>query len=117
MDKIAVLIPCYNEEKTIEKVVKDAHEALPEAVIYVYDNNSCDRTVELASKAGAVIRYERKQGKGNVIRRMLPIHWNMQGKWQIKCCWKDRIWWLETDCPLLIIRRTSAHFITWEMAW
>ena len=70
MDKIAVLIPCYNEEKTIEKVVKDAHEALPEAVIYVYDNNSCDRTVELASKAGAVIRYERKQGKGNVIRRM-----------------------------------------------
>ncbi len=70
MDKIAVLIPCYNEEKTIEKVVSDAKNALPEAVVYVYDNNSKDRTVELASKAGAVIRYERKQGKGNVIRRM-----------------------------------------------
>ncbi len=70
MDKIAVLIPCYNEEQTIEKVVRDAKEALPEAVVYVYDNNSKDRTVELAKKAGAVIRYEHKQGKGNVIRRM-----------------------------------------------
>ena len=70
MDKIAVLIPCYNEEKTIAKVVKDARQALPEAVIYVYDNNSRDRTVELAREAGAVIRYERMQGKGNVIRRM-----------------------------------------------
>lgn len=70
MDRIAVLIPCYNEEKTIEKVVTDAKNALPEAVVYVYDNNSKDRTVELARKAGAVIRYERKQGKGNVIRRM-----------------------------------------------
>ncbi len=70
MDEIAVLIPCYNEEKTIEKVVTDARRALPEAVIYVYDNNSSDRTVELALAAGAIIRYERKQGKGNVIRRM-----------------------------------------------
>ena len=70
MDKIAVLIPCYNEEKTIEKVVKDAKAALPEAVIYVYDNNSKDRTVEIAKAAGAVIRYEHMQGKGNVIRRM-----------------------------------------------
>ena len=70
MDKIAVLIPCYNEEKTIGKVVRDAKEALPEAVIYVYDNNSKDRTVELAREAGAVIRYEYMQGKGNVIRRM-----------------------------------------------
>ncbi len=70
MDKIAVLIPCYNEEKTIAKVVKDAREALPDAVIYVYDNNSSDRTVELARDAGAVIRYEHMQGKGNVIRRM-----------------------------------------------
>lgn len=70
MDKIAVLIPCYNEEKTIEKVVRDAKAALPEAVIYVYDNNSRDRTVELAKKAGAVIRHEYMQGKGNVIRRM-----------------------------------------------
>lgn len=70
MDKIAVLIPCYNEEKTIAKVVRDARQALPEAVIYVYDNNSRDRTVELAREAGAVIRYERMQGKGNVIRCM-----------------------------------------------
>lgn len=70
MDKIAVLIPCYNEEKTIEKVVKDARAALPQAVVYVYDNNSSDRTVELARAAGAVVRYEHKQGKGNVIRRM-----------------------------------------------
>lgn len=70
MDKIAVLIPCYNEEKTIAKVVKDAKAALPEAVVYVYDNNSRDRTVELAREAGAVIRYEHMQGKGNVIRRM-----------------------------------------------
>lgn len=70
MDKIAVLIPCYNEEKTIEKVVTDTKNALPEAAVYVYDNNSCDKTVELARKAGAIIRYERKQGKGNVIRRM-----------------------------------------------
>lgn len=70
MDKIAVLIPCYNEEKTVEKVVKDARAALPEATIYVYDNNSSDRTVELAEAAGAVVRHEYMQGKGNVIRRM-----------------------------------------------
>lgn len=70
MDKIAVLIPCYNEAATIGKVVRDVKEALPEAVVYVYDNNSKDATVEEASKAGAVIRYEYKQGKGNVIRRM-----------------------------------------------
>ena len=65
-----ILIPCYNEEKTIEKVVKDWKKELPDAVVYVYDNNSTDRTVELAKKAGAVVRYEYSQGKGNVIRRM-----------------------------------------------
>lgn len=70
MDKIAVLIPCYNEAQTIAKVVRDAREALPEAVVYVYDNNSTDDTVRLATEAGAVVRYEYKQGKGNVIRRM-----------------------------------------------
>lgn len=70
MDKIAVLIPCYNEEQTIEKVVNDVKQALPEAVIYVYDNNSTDRTAELAAAAGALVRKEYKQGKGNVIRRM-----------------------------------------------
>ncbi len=70
MDKIAVLIPCYNESKTIEKVVKDFKRTLPEAVIYVYDNNSSDGTDEIARAAGAVVRYERQQGKGNVIRSM-----------------------------------------------
>lgn len=70
MDKLAVLIPCYNEEKTIEKVVRETKEALPEAIVYVYDNNSTDRTVELAEAAGAIVRHEYKQGKGNVVRRM-----------------------------------------------
>ena len=70
MDKIAVLIPCYNEEKTIAKVVSDVKKFLPQAVTYVYDNNSTDRTVELATEAGAIVRYEYAQGKGNVIRRM-----------------------------------------------
>ena len=68
--KIAVLIPCYNESKTIEKVVKDYKKVLPEADIYVYDNNSSDGTDEIAKKAGAIVKYEYKQGKGNVIRSM-----------------------------------------------
>ena len=68
--KIAVLIPCYNESKTIEKVVKDYKKALPEADVYVYDNNPKDGTDEIAKKAGAIVRYEYKQGKGNVIRTM-----------------------------------------------
>ena len=70
MDNIAVLIPCYNESKTIAKVVEDYKKALPEVVIYVYDNNSTDGTDEIAKKAGAVVRYEHQQGKGNVIRKM-----------------------------------------------
>ncbi len=70
MDRIAVLIPCYNEEKTVQKVVNDFRAVLPEATIYVYDNNSSDRTAELAAAAGAVVRHEYQQGKGNVIRRM-----------------------------------------------
>ena len=70
MKKIAVLIPCYNESQTIAKVVADYREALPEADIYVYDNNSKDGTDEIARKAGAIVRYERRQGKGNVIRTM-----------------------------------------------
>lgn len=70
MDKIAVLVPCYNESKTIAKVVKDFQKALPEAVVYVYDNNSSDNTDKIAADAGAVVRYEYQQGKGNVIRRM-----------------------------------------------
>lgn len=68
--KIAVLIPCYNEAKTIEKVVKDYKSVLPNADIYVYDNNSTDKTDEIAKKAGAIVRYEYRQGKGNVIRTM-----------------------------------------------
>lgn len=70
MDKIAVLIPCYNEERTIGKVVSDWKHELQEAVIYVYDNNSTDDTADIARKAGAIVRKEYQQGKGNVIRRM-----------------------------------------------
>ncbi len=70
MDKIAVLIPCYNEAKTIGKVVRDYKAVLPEAVIYVYDNNSTDDTAKIAREAGALVRHEYHQGKGNVIRRM-----------------------------------------------
>jgi glycosyltransferase involved in cell wall biosynthesis len=68
--RIAVLVPCYNEEVTIGKVVTDFRSALPEAAIYVYDNNSCDRTADNARAAGAVVRREQQQGKGNVVRRM-----------------------------------------------
>ena len=69
-DHIAVLIPCYNESRTIEKVVRDFRRVLPEAVVYVYENNSNDGTGDIAARAGAVVRKERMQGKGNVIRRM-----------------------------------------------
>ena len=70
MSKIAILIPCYNESLTIEKVVKDYKIALPEADVFVYDNNSSDHTDEIARKAGSIVRYEYRQGKGNVIRSM-----------------------------------------------
>ena len=70
MDKTAVLIPCYNEEQTIAKVVMDFKTVLPDAVIYVYDNNSTDKSAALATEAGAIVRHEYAQGKGNVIRRM-----------------------------------------------
>jgi glycosyltransferase involved in cell wall biosynthesis len=70
MNRIAVLVPCYNEEAAIEKVVADFNKALPEASVYVYDNNSSDKTVEKARKAGAIVRTEPLQGKGNVVRRM-----------------------------------------------
>jgi len=70
LDKIAVLIPCYNESLTIKKVIEDWKSALPEAKIYVYDNNSTDNTTEIAMNAGATVKYEYQQGKGNVIRRM-----------------------------------------------
>ena len=67
---VAVLVPCYNEAVTIAKVVRDFREALPEATVYVYDNNSTDGTAELAAAAGAVVRRESRQGKGNVVRSM-----------------------------------------------
>lgn len=70
MKKIAILIPCYNESKTIEKVIKDYKSVLPDANIYVYDNNSSDGTDIIAKEAGAIVRYEYRQGKGNVIRSM-----------------------------------------------
>ena len=71
MDRVAVLIPCYNESRTIAKVVADFKAVLPEGgTVYVYDNNSTDGTAEIAASAGAVVRHEYQQGKGNVIRRM-----------------------------------------------
>ena len=70
MKKIAVLIPCYNEELTVEKVIKDFKRELPEADIYVYDNNSKDKTAEIAKNAGAIVKHEYRQGKGNVVRTM-----------------------------------------------
>lgn len=70
MDRIAVLIPCFNEERTIGKVVTDFKRTLPDAAVYVYDNNSNDRTAAVARDAGAIVRKETLQGKGNVIRRM-----------------------------------------------
>ena len=70
MDKIAVLIPCYNEGESIRTVVSDFYQAVPESTVYVYDNNSTDSTVAEAEAAGAIVRYEYHQGKGNVIRRM-----------------------------------------------
>lgn len=68
--RIAVLIPCFNEEVTIAKVVADFKRHLPNAQVYVYDNNSTDRTAELAQEAGAIVRFEPRQGKGNVVRQM-----------------------------------------------
>ena len=121
MDKIAVLIPCYNEEKTIGKVVNDWKESLPEAVIYVYDNNSKDNTAKIAAECGAVVRHEYQQGKGNVIRRMFreidaECYIMVDGDdtypaeygWRILSLTKALTWWSETDCPPLISKRTSA---------
>src|SRR5712692_8155845 len=68
--RLAVLVPCFNEEATIAKVIADFRAALPEATIYVYDNNSTDGTVEIARAAGVLVRREMRQGKGNVVRRM-----------------------------------------------
>ena len=115
MDKIAVLIPCYNESKTIEKVVKDFKSVLPEAVIYVYDNNSSDNTAEKAEKAGAVVRHEYMQGKGNVIRRMFRE--NTPGKWLTKLYLKRRIWLWGTDYLQPTSLKTKDRFIILETLW
>lgn len=77
MDEIAVLIPCFNEEITVGKVVRDFKRALPQATVYVYDNNSTDKTVEKAKEAGAIVRYEYQQGKGNVVRRTPWVPWRV----------------------------------------
>ena len=87
--EIAVLIPCYNEELTIGKVIKDFKKELPYAKIYVYDNNSTDNSVKIAKKEGAIVRYEYKQGKGNVIRRMFRE--------------------IEADCYLLVDADDTYH--------
>ena len=126
MDKIAVLIPCYNESQTIEEVVNDFKRVLPDAVIYVYDNNSTDGTDEIAKKAGAVVRYEYQQGKGNVIRRMFrdidaecyimtdgddtyPAEFAQ--KWPKGFLRGRLIWWLETACLQLILWKIKDRFI------
>lgn len=83
--KTAVLIPCYNEAKTIGRVVADFKEKMPHADIYVYDNNSTDNTAELAEQAGAIVRYEHKQGKGNVVRTMfreVDADCYVMGRWR-----------------------------------
>ncbi len=119
MDKVAVLIPCYNEEKTIEKVVRDVKEALPEAVVYVYDNNSTDKTAELAVKAGAVLRYEYKQGKGNVIRRMFreidaECYLMIDGDdtYPLDCAWElvDKV--LNRNADMVVGDRLSSTYFT-----
>ena len=129
MDKIAVLIPCYNEEKTVEKVVRDFKAVLPEAVIYVYDNNSSDRTVELAEKAGAVVRHEYMQGKGNVIRRMfreidaevyvemIPIRQSSPERWWTRYWSIRQIWLWEIVCLPLILQRISVHSTILVILW
>ena len=68
--EIVILVPCFNEELTVGKTVASFREAMPSATVYVYDNNSTDRTVDVAKAVGAVVRYETRQGKGNVVRRM-----------------------------------------------
>lgn len=103
---VAVLLPCYNEEVTIGKVVRDFKASLPQADIYVYDNNSTDRTADIAASEGAIVRKEPRQGKGNVIRAMFedidadvyvmadamtPIRQTRRLPWWIRCS-KATIW-------------------------
>ena len=131
MDKIAVLIPCYNEGQTIAKVVKDYREALPEATIYVYDNNSSDHTDEIAREAGAVVRYEYQQGKGNVIRSMFrdidaecyvmtdgdDTRRRTRESWQTRFYREKRIWSSETAFLRRILPKISVRSTIREIVW
>ena len=132
MDKIAVLIPCYNEGQTIAKVVKDYREALPEATIYVYDNNSSDHTDEIAREAGAVVRYEYQQGKGNVIRSMFrdidaECYVMTDGddtypavtreSWQTRFYREKRIWSSATAFLRRILPKISVRSTIREIVW
>ena len=119
MDKIAVLIPCYNEETTIQKVVRDFINAIPEATVYVYDNNSSDRTAELAKNAGAVVRHEYIQGKGNVIRRMFReidaecyIMTDGDDTYPVECAYKMADLVLNKQADMVVGDRLSSTYFT-----
>ena len=102
VDKIAVLIPCYNEEKTIGKVVSDWRKSLPEAMVYVYDNNSTDRTAEIALEAGAVVMHT------------LP---NTAGRWRSWSLRRMRIWWSATGFLPHILKKIRDLFTIWGTVW
>lgn len=117
--KIVVLIPCYNESQTIEKVVTDWKQALPESIIYVYDNNSTDNTAEIAEKAGAVVRREFSQGKGNVIRRMFReidadcyIMVDGDDTYPANCAREMVSLVLENDADMVVGDRLSSTYFT-----
>lgn len=130
--KTAVLIPCYNEAKTIGRVVADFKEKMPHADIYVYDNNSTDNTAELAEQAGAIVRYEHKQGKGNVVRTMFrevdaDCYVMVDGDDTYPADFGPRLeqlvfqekltWRWETVYPPPILQKISARFIILATYW
>ena len=130
--KTAVLIPCYNEAKTIGRVVADFKEKMPHADIYVYDNNSTDNTAELAEQAGAIVRYEHKQGKGNVVRTMFrevdaDCYVMVDGDDTYPADFGPRLeqlvlsgkltWRWETVYPPPILQKINARFIILATYW
>ena len=131
MDKIAVLIPCYNESATIAKVIADYRAVLPEATIYVYDNNSSDGTDKIARAAGAEVRYEHRQGKGNVIRSMFrdieaDCYLMIDGddtypaenaRDMVGKVMTDMIWLSAIVCRLHTLQKISVHSTTRVMCW
>jgi cellulose synthase/poly-beta-1,6-N-acetylglucosamine synthase-like glycosyltransferase len=132
MDKAAILTPCHNEAQTTGKVIEDAKQALPEAVIYVYNNNSTDDTAVIAENAGAVVRNEHMQGKGNVIKRMFRENdaqcyvmvdgddtcpMDTARRWSIRFLTTIRIWWPATGSLPHILPRINAHSIIWAIQW